>query len=52
MLFKEIIAVCSENDTKPTHTLRGQTAKLWNVKVRDTYTYYWVKNGLYETVLF
>ena len=33
MLYREIIAVCSEIHTKHTNTLRGQNVELLNVKV-------------------
>jgi hypothetical protein len=39
MLFKKIIAVYSENHTKPINTLCGQSAELLNVKAGGTYTY-------------
>jgi hypothetical protein len=37
MLFREIIAVYSENRTKPINTHYGQNAELLVVKVRGTY---------------
>jgi hypothetical protein len=40
MLFREIIAVYSENHTKPINTLRGQNAELLNVKVGGAYSYH------------
>jgi hypothetical protein len=45
MLFKEIIAVCSENHKKPLNTLYGQNAELLNVKVGGTYSYHWALKG-------
>ena len=33
MLYREIIAVCSEIHTKQVNTLCGQKAALWNVKL-------------------
>jgi hypothetical protein len=39
-LFKEIIAVNSENNIKPTNALCGQNAKLLIVKAGGTYTYH------------
>jgi hypothetical protein len=33
MLYREIIAVCSEIHTKHINTLCGQKAELWNVKL-------------------
>jgi hypothetical protein len=40
-LVKEIIAVCSENHTKPISTLCGQNAELLIVKAGGTYSYHW-----------
>jgi hypothetical protein len=42
MLFREIIAVYSEKNTKPIHNtmLCSQNAKLLNVKVGDTHSYH------------
>jgi len=37
MLYREIIAVCSEIHTKYIHTLYGQKVELLNVKPGDTY---------------
>jgi len=33
MVYREIIAVCSQMHTKHTNTLRGQNAELLNVKL-------------------
>ena len=33
MLYRKIIAVCSEIHTKHINTLRGQNVELWNVKL-------------------
>ena len=33
MLYREIIAVCSEIHTKHINTLCGQNVELWNVKL-------------------
>jgi len=33
MLYREIIAVCSDMHTKHTNTLRGQNVELLNVKL-------------------
>jgi hypothetical protein len=42
MLFKEIIAVYSENHTKPLNTLCGQNAELLVIiKVGGIYSYHW-----------
>jgi hypothetical protein len=45
-LFKEIIAVYSENRTKPTNTLCGQTAELMAVTAHGAYIchYFWTVN--------
>jgi hypothetical protein len=39
--FREIIAVCSVNHTKPINTLRGQNAQLLIVRAGGTYSYHW-----------
>jgi hypothetical protein len=39
VLFREIIAVYSENHTKPINTLCGQNAELCIIKVGDAYDY-------------
>ena len=36
MLYREIIAVCSQIHTKHTNTLCGQNGELWNVKPGGT----------------
>jgi len=41
MLYREIIAVCSQIHTKHTNTLCGQNVELLNVKPRGTYSYHW-----------
>jgi len=38
MLYREIIAVCSEIHTKHISTLFGQNVELLNVKTSGTYT--------------
>jgi hypothetical protein len=40
VLLKEIIALYSENNLKPTNTLCGQNAKLLIVKEGGTYSYH------------
>jgi hypothetical protein len=40
-LFKEIIAVCTENHMKHTITLCGQNAELLTVEVGVSYSYHW-----------
>jgi len=42
MLYREIIAVCSEIHTKHINTLCGQKAELLNVKSGGTYSDQWV----------
>jgi hypothetical protein len=45
-LFKEIIAVCSENNAKPINRLqRMGNAELLNVKDDGTYNYHWALKG-------
>jgi hypothetical protein len=39
-LFKDTIAVYSENHTQPANTLCGQNAELLNVKTGGTYGYH------------
>jgi hypothetical protein len=41
MLFKEIIAVYSDNHMKHINTFGGQNAKLPIVKASGTYSYHW-----------
>jgi hypothetical protein len=45
-LFKEIIAVYSENYTKPINALRGKNAQLLNIKAGGTYTNHWALKDL------
>jgi hypothetical protein len=40
MLFKEIITVYYENQTKPINTICGQNTELQTVKARGTYSYH------------
>ena len=42
MLYREIIAVCSDIHTKHTNTLCGQNVKLVNFKAGGIYSNYWV----------
>jgi hypothetical protein len=44
-LFKEILAVYSENHTKHINTLCGQNAELLIVEAGGTYSYHWVEKG-------
>jgi hypothetical protein len=41
MLYREIIAVCSEIHTKHINTLCGQNVKFVNVKPGGTYSNHW-----------
>ena len=41
MLYREIIAVCSEIHTKHINTLCGQKLELLNVKAGGTYRKHW-----------
>jgi hypothetical protein len=45
MLFKEIIAVYSENHTKHLNTLCEQNAELFSVKVGGKYRYHCALKG-------
>ena len=40
MLYREIMAVCSEIHTKHINTLRGQNVQFFNVKPGGTYSNY------------
>jgi hypothetical protein len=40
MLYKEVIAVYSENHTKPINTLYGQNSELTNVKEYGAYSHH------------
>jgi len=42
MLYREIIAVCSEIHTKHINTLCGQNVEFVNVKSGGTYSDHWV----------
>jgi hypothetical protein len=42
MLYKEIIAVCSEIHTEHINTLCGQDVQFVSVKTGGTYIYHWV----------
>jgi hypothetical protein len=45
MLYREIIAVCSEIHTKHVSTLCGQNVHFVTVKPGGTYTERWTLNG-------
>ena len=42
MLYREIITVCSEIQTKHINTMCGQNVELLNVKLAGTYSDHWV----------
>jgi hypothetical protein len=44
-LFKEIIAVYTENHKKPIITLCGQNAELLIIKAGGRYSYHWALKG-------
>jgi hypothetical protein len=41
MLYREIIAVCSEIHTKHINTLCGQNVEFVNIKPAGTWSYHW-----------
>ena len=45
MLYREIIAVCSQIHTKHINTLCGQNVELLNVKHDGTYSDHWALKG-------
>jgi hypothetical protein len=45
MLYREIIAVCSEIHTKHINTLCGQNVEFVNVKLGGTYNDHWALKG-------
>jgi hypothetical protein len=45
MLYRDIIAVCSEIHTKHINTLCGQNVEFVNVKPGGTYSDHWVLKG-------
>ena len=46
MLYREIVAVCSEIHTKHINTLYGQNVEFVNVKFGGTYSDHWAFKGL------
>ena len=46
MLYREIIAVCSQIHTKHTNTLCGQKAEFLNDTAPGTHSYRWALKGL------
>jgi hypothetical protein len=49
MLYREIIAVCSEIHTKHINTLCGQNIEFSNVKAGGTYSNHWAAGSKYST---
>jgi hypothetical protein len=49
MLYREIIAVCSEIHTKHTNTLCGQNVEFVNVKPGGTYSNHWAAAGQHQS---
>jgi len=45
MLYREIMAVCSQIHTKHINTLRGQNEELLNVKLSGTCSDHWTLEG-------
>ena len=45
MLYREIIAVCSEIHTKHINTVCGRNVELLNVKLGGTYSNHWATKG-------
>ena len=45
MLYREIIAVCSQIHTKHINTLCGRNVELLNVKAGGTYSDHWAVKG-------
>jgi hypothetical protein len=45
MLYREIIAVCSEIHIKHINTLFGQNVEFFNVKPGGTYSNHWALKG-------
>ena len=45
MLYREIIAVCSEIHTKHKNTVCGQNVELLNVKAGGIYSDHWATKG-------
>jgi hypothetical protein len=41
MLFREVTAVDTENNTKPINALSGQNTKSLNIKAGGTYSYHY-----------
>ena len=52
MVYREIIAVCSEIHTKHINTLCGQNIELLNVKAGGAYSDHWILRGLRPTQVY
>ena len=50
MLYREIMAVCSQIHTKHINTLCGQNVELLNVKPDGTYSDHWALKGLISVI--
>ena len=50
MLYREIIAVCSQIHTKHINILCGQNVELLNVKLGGTYSNHWATNGYISVI--
>jgi len=48
MLYREIIAVCSQIHAKHINTLCGQNLELLNVKLGGTYSDHWALENSYK----
>ena len=49
MLYREIIAVCSQIHTKHINTLCGQNVEYLIVKLSGMYSYHWALKGVIKT---
>ena len=47
MLYRDIIAVCSESQTQHINTICGQDVALFNVITGGTYSNRWAVKGFY-----
>jgi len=50
MLYREIIALCSQIHTNHTNTLYGKNTEFVNVKAGGTYSYHWALEGLMSVI--
>jgi len=51
MLYREIIAVCSQIHTKHINTSCGQNVELLNVKTGGAYSDHWAVEGLISVII-